>query len=113
GGKHLASVQQANIDLKKYDLQMEQAMDFILSEVEKAYLKVYEAQEKVESIAALVEQADEALRMVKIMYENGGATQVEVLNAESGALGARSSYLSSVFEFNTAILQLKQAINKL
>ncbi|BFN36677.1 TolC family protein [Fidelibacter multiformis] len=113
GGKHLASVQQASIDLKKHELQVEQTIDFILSDVEKAYLKVFESREKVEANATLVEQADEALRMVKIMYENGGATQVEVLNAESGALGARSSYLSSVFEFNTAILQLKQAINKL
>ncbi len=113
GGKHLASVQQANIELKKHELQVEQTIDFILSDVEKAYFKVFESREKVESNATLVEQADEALRMVKIMYENGGATQVEVLNAESGALGARSSYLSAVFEYNTAILQLKQAVNKL
>jgi len=113
GGKHLASVQQANIELKKHKLQVEQTIDFILSDVEKAYFKVFESREKVESNATLVEQADEALRMVKIMYENGGATQVEVLNAESGALGARSSYLSAVFEYNTAILQLKQAVNKL
>lgn len=113
GGKHLAAVQQANIDLKKHELQLEQTIDYILSEVEKTYLNLFETRKKVESNAALVEQAKEALRMVKIMYENGSATQVEVLSAESGALGAQSAYLSSVFEYNTVVLQLKKEINKL
>lgn len=113
GGKNLASVQQANIELKKHELEYEQAEDHILSEVENAYLMIFETAKSVESNTALVRQAQEAVRLAKIMYENGRATQVELLSAESGLLNAKSAYLSSVFEYNTAILQLKKAINKL
>ncbi len=113
GGKNLASVQKANIELKKNELQLEQTLNYILADVEQAYLKVYETEEKVETNAVLVKQAEEALRMVKILYENGSATQVELLNAESGFLGAKSAYAGSVFEHNVAIVLLKKSINQL
>lgn len=113
GGKNLASVQKANIELKKNELQLEQTINFIMADVEMAFLKVRETEEKIETNAALVNQAEEALRMVKLLYENGSATQVELLNAESGLLGARSAYSSSIFEHNVAIIQLKKSINQL
>jgi len=113
GGKNLASVQKANIELKKNELLLEQTINFILADVEKAFFKVKETEEKVESNAVLVKQAEEALRMVKILYENGSATQVELLNAESGLLGAKSAFSSSVFEHNVAVNQLKKSINQL
>lgn len=113
GGKNLASVQKANIELKKNELRLEQTLNYILADVEKAFLKVKETEEKVETNAVLVKQAEEALRMVKLLYENGGATQVELLNAESGLFGAKSAFSSSVFEHNVAVVQLKKSINQL
>lgn len=113
GGKNVASVQKATIELKKNELQLEQTINYILSDVETAFLKVQEAQEKVETNAVLVKQAEEALRMAKILYESGGATQVELQNAESAVLGAKSAYAGSVFEYNTAIVNLKKSINQL
>jgi len=88
-------------------------LDYILSDVENTYLNVLETKKRVEFNIVLIRQAEEALRMVKLLYENGRATQVELLSAESGLLNAKSAYLSSVFEYNSSILQLKKAINKL
>jgi outer membrane protein TolC len=113
GGRKLAGIQKAKISEKELALQLRQMELLIEADVESAYLMLQESVMKIESNSRVVEQAAEALRLARLMYENGSVTQLDVLNSESGWLQAQSAYLSSIFEFNVALNNLKSAINQL
>ena len=70
-------------------------------------------QSNIDATEDVVSQAEEALRLSKLLYENGSATQLELMSAESGYLGAKSNYISSVFQYNLAIEDLKKSLNNL
>ncbi len=113
GGKKLASIQSAQVALKEADLKIEQARTGIATEIESMYYKLGEAEQKVDANASLVEQANEALRLATLTYENGSSTQLDVQNARSASLQAKSAWLSAIFEYNLAVNQLKKSVNKL
>lgn len=113
GGKNAASIQKANIGIKEAAYQLEQIEDFVYTDVDAAYRKVEEMQSNIDATEGVVTQAEEALRLSKLLYENGSATQLELMSAESGYLGAKSNYISSVFQYNLAIEDLKKSLNNL
>lgn len=113
GGRKALGVQKSAIARKEADLQVQKMELNIGSEVEAAYLKVQETKLNITANASVREQAAEALRLARIMYENGSSTQLEVLGAEGNYLQAQSSYYQSIFQYNVAIDQLKKATNAL
>ena len=113
GGKNAASIQKANIGIKEAAYQLEQVEDFVYTDVDAAYRKVEEMQSNIDATEDVVSQAEEALRLSKLLYENGSATQLELMSAESGYLGAKSNYISSVFQYNLAVEDLKKSLNNL
>ncbi len=113
GGKNAAGIQKAHIGVKEAQYQMEQIEDFIYTDVDAAYRKVAEMQTNICATEYVVKQAKEALRLSKLLYENGSATRLELTSAESGYLGAQSNYISSVFQYNIAVEDLKKSLNNL
>ncbi|MCD6337221.1 MAG: TolC family protein, partial [Candidatus Marinimicrobia bacterium] len=113
GGKNAAGIQKAYIGVKEAQYQMEQIEDFVYTDVDAAYRKVAEMQTNIYATEDVVKQAEEALRLSKLLYENGSATQLELMSAESGYLGAKSNYISSVFQYNLAVEDLKKSLNNL
>lgn len=113
GGKNAASIQKANIGVKEAQYQLEQTEDFIYTDVDAAYRKVEEMQSNIFANEDVVKQAEEALRLSKLLYENGSATQLDLVSAEGGYLGAKSNYISSVFQYNLAVEDLKKSLNNL
>jgi len=113
GARNFRKIQKSNIEIKKTNIQYEQMRNHILNEVESTYLKVKETEANIEANAGLIEQAKEALRLAKLMYENGRITQLEVQSSESSYLQAQSAYYQSIFEYNVAINSLKQSLNEL
>jgi len=113
GGKNAAGIQKAYIGVKEAQYQMEQIEDFVYTDVDAAYRKVAEMQTNIYATEDVVKQAEEALRLSKLLYENGSATQLELMSAESGYLGAKSNYITSVFQYNLAVEDLKKSLNNL
>jgi len=113
GGKNAASIQKAYIGVKEAQYQMEQIEDYVYTDVDAAYRKVAEMQTNIYATENVVKQAEEALRLSKLLYENGSATRLELTSAESGYLGAKSNYISSVFQYNIAVEDLKKSLNNL
>ncbi|MCF7832205.1 MAG: TolC family protein [Candidatus Marinimicrobia bacterium] len=113
GGKNAASIQKAHIGVKEAQYQMEQIEDFVYTDVDAAYRKVEEMQSNIYATEDVVKQAEEALRLSKLLYENGSATRLELTSAEGGYLGAKSNYISSVFQYNIAVEDLKKSLNNL
>jgi outer membrane protein TolC len=113
GARNFRKIQKSNIEIKKTNIQYEQMRNHILNEVESTYLKVKETEANIEANAGLIGQAKEALRLAKLMYENGRIIQLEVQSSESSYLQAQSAYYQSIFEYNVAINSLKQSLNEL
>ena len=113
GGKNAASIQKATIGMKEAAYQLEQIEDFVYTDVDAAYRKVKEMQSNIDATKDVVKQAEEALRLSKLLYENGSATQLDLMSAEGGYLGAKSNYISSVFQYNLAVEDLKKSLNNL
>lgn len=111
GGKNAASIQKATIGLKEANYQYEQIEDFVYTDIDAAYRKVDETLSNIYATDDVVNQAGEALRLSKLLYENGSATQLELMSAESAYIGAQSSYISSVFQYNLAVEDLKKSLN--
>ena len=113
GGKNAASIQKATIGMKEAAYQLEQIEDYVYTDVDAAYRNVGETLSNIDATAEVVKQAEEALRLSKLLYENGSATQLELMTAESGYIGAKSNYISTVFQYNIAVEDLKQSLNHL
>lgn len=112
GGKNAAGIQKAGLSLKEANYQYEQTADYIQNDVESAYRSVEENYSNILANADVVAQAEEALRLSKLLYETGSATQADLLSAESVYLSERSNYISSVFQYNIAVETLKKSLNK-
>jgi outer membrane protein len=113
GGKNATGIQKAAIGVKEAGYQMDQIEDYVLTDVDAAYRKVQEMQSNIFATEDVVRQAEEALRLSKLLYETGSATQLDLMTAESGFIGARSNYISSVFQYNIAVEELKKSLNNL
>ena len=113
GGKNAAGIQKAAIGIKEAGYQIDQIENFVLTDVDAAYRKVLEMQSNIFATEDVVRQAEEALRLSKLLYETGSATQLDLMTAESGFISARSNYISSVFQYNIAVEELKKSLNNL
>jgi outer membrane protein TolC len=113
GGKNAAGIQKANIGLREANYQMEQIEDFVYTDVDAAYRAVEESMTNITATEGVVEQAEEALRLSKLLYENGSATRLDLTSAESAYIGAKSNYISSVFQYNLAVEDLKKSLNNM
>ncbi len=113
GGKTAAGIQKASIGVKEANYQIEQIEDFVYTNVDEAYRKVNETMSNIIATDNVVKQAQEALRLSKLLYENGSATQIELMSAESAYIGAKANYISMVFQYNLAVEDLKKSLNNL
>lgn len=111
GGKTAAGIQKANIGVREARYQLEQIEDFVYTDVDAAYRSVEETLSNITATDGVVKQAREALRLSKLLYENGSATRLELMAAESAYIGAQSRYISSVFQYNLAVEDLKKSLN--
>ena len=113
GFKKHSQVQQAKVQLNETREQKSSTMDRIRLEVKNAYLSMEEAREKVNTQEVTIDQAQEALRLAKLMYAEGASTQLDVLNANLSLNQAKMNYRQSLLEYNLALADLKKAINEL
>ncbi|MFP4547360.1 MAG: TolC family protein [Fidelibacterota bacterium] len=111
GFKRSANVQKAKIQKNEVRFQRNSALDGIRMEVENSFYLLEEAEKKVETQHKTIEQAKEALRLATLMYKEGAATQLDVLNSNLSLKTARMNYQQSLLEFNNAISKLNKAIN--
>lgn len=113
GWQNQTQIQQAKINQRILDDQEVMLRQAIRREVESAYFTIQEAEEKVLSQIKLVAQAQEALRLARLRYQEGSSTQLDVMNAEVALNQARMSHYQSLFEYNLARTQLQKALNQL
>lgn len=109
GGITKARVNQAQEDVNTAADTLEQSKLGVSLQVRTAALALEEAATRVQTTAASVALAEEALRLANVRYEAGIATLVEVTNAESQLTQARFNNVNAVYDYAVALAQLRRA----
>jgi outer membrane protein len=101
---------QAKSRLMQTKLAVEESILAIDVEVRRAHSSLTEAWELVDASGKVVEQADEALRLAKVRYSAGTATQLDVLTSQVELTRARLNQLLAFYSYNVALASLHKAM---
>ncbi|RMG66658.1 MAG: TolC family protein [Calditrichaeota bacterium] len=113
GGIRAHTLQQARIREKQLGLQQRQLRRQILLEVESAYQDWQQARAQLASLRARYQQAREAYRLARLYFQEGQATQLEVLAAQSELTASRLALAEGIFQLNVSQIQLLYATGRL
>jgi outer membrane protein TolC len=93
--------------------QLEDLNSMIQLQVRQAYLDVQEAQQRIEVSRQAIQQADENLKVTTDRYQQGLATNTEVLNAEELRTRTHDNFNHASYDVALATLQLRYAMGVL
>jgi outer membrane protein len=110
---NIHAYQKARLDYKIMTDSEKQLKDGVAAEVEMTYNKFREAREKYFSAKESIAMAQEALRLAKLMYEEGASTQLDVMGAQLALTQSRLNYVTSLFEYQMARYGLRKAVGDL
>ena len=113
GFRNAKSYQKARLDYKIAQDSDKLAKDGIIAEVEIAYNKFQEAQEKYLAAKESIDLAEEALRLANLMYEEGASTQLDVLISQLALTEARLNHASALYEYQMARYQIRKVTGTL
>jgi len=106
-------IREAEANLLATETQLRQTEQSVSSEVVQAYLNVQTSRQKVTAAEAEVASAEESLRLHTGRYEAGVAPYIEVTDAETAALTARTNLVNARFGLSTSLAALESALGVL
>lgn len=110
GGSTRAEVSKVIYRREQLIEQKSKLTDDIRLEVEKSYLDLKNAVEKIQVTKDAVNQAEENLRLHKIRYEEGIGTSTDVVDAITLLTTAETNYYRAVYELRRAQAELRYAM---
>ncbi len=96
--------------LKQRSIELLDAQERALLEVQQAVVSIRDAEEFVESQRMNLDRAKEGLRLVEVGYREGVNTEVEVTDARSALSRARELHDQAIYQHNVARLDLQRAM---
>ena len=105
-------VAQAKSRLMQTKLAVEESVLAVDVEVRRSHSSLTEAWELVSASGKVVEQADEALRLAKVRYSAGTATQLDVLTSQGELTRARLNQLQAYYRYQVAVAALRKAMGE-
>ncbi len=110
GFGNTARYQEARVELEQTQIQKDNARKLIATEIRSLHKKLRQAAEILESQEQVMEQAEEGLRLANLLYQEGAATLLEVIDAQLAHSQASTSYYQAIYNYNTTSVQLERAI---
>ncbi|OGW38067.1 MAG: hypothetical protein A2Y97_00215 [Nitrospirae bacterium RBG_13_39_12] len=110
GGSTRAEVSKLKYIKNQLLEQKEKLLDDVKLEVEKSYLEMKIADEKIQVTKDAINQAEENLRINKIKYEEGIGTATDVIDAITLLTKAETNYYTALYEFRQAQAGLMYSI---
>lgn len=110
GGTTHSRVRSARIDLDTQTLSRTQLRQNVALEVRQAISNILNAQARAQASQQGVAQAQEALRLANVRYQNGRGTFLEVTNAQAQLVQARSNLLNAQFDYQSSLAQRTRAL---
>jgi len=110
GGRLQARGEQAQARERQALLQYQQAIRAAFGEVRTALIVQKRALESFEAESAREAALAETLRLARLRYQNGVASQLDVIDAERGLLAARVGRIEALRAHRAAIADLFRAL---
>jgi len=105
-----AATRQAQVGLRQAEVAAGLTRQAARLEVQAAYEALHAAAANRASQQETVAQALEALRLARVMYDEGSATQLDVLNAQLALTASRTQYASQLHDYHVAHARLEKAL---
>ena len=102
GGSTKAEISQMEYRKGQLLEQREKLLEDIKLEVEKSYLEMKNADERIHVTKDAISQAEENLRINKIKYEEGVGTATDVIDAITLLTKAETNFYSALYEYSRA-----------
>lgn len=102
GGSTQAGLAKIASQKQRLIVERSKLIDDIRFEVERYYLEMVDAQEKMKVTKDATAQAEENLRINKVKYTDGVGTATDVIDAITLLSVAETNYYRSLYEFNRA-----------
>ena len=110
GGAGLGKIKEARANAQQLKLAKEMVEDWIKLEVSANYLTLKTNQKAIFSQGRSVEQAQEALKIAQARYENGQATNLDVLDSEVALTQARTNKIQALHDYLVSLAKLERAV---
>lgn len=109
-GMTKAQVKQADDAVAAAIKQEQLVSDNISLQIQQAYLSMKEAEKRIDTSNAAVQEAIENVRMANISYGAGVSTNLDVVDAELNYIQARTNNVQALYDYNTSRAQLDEAM---
>lgn len=110
GGRLEARSQQAQARERQALAQYQQAIRNAFGDVRAALAVQARSRENFEAQTAREQALSETLRLARLRYENGVASQLDVIDAERGLLAARVARIDALRQYRAAVADLFRAL---
>ena len=110
GGSGRAEVKKAESDLRKALTVRDQTLRDVKLDVQQACLSLADSRERAKAAEKLVEEAQESKRLASVSYKGGVVTQLDVLTAQAGLVGAETAHVNAVFDYEVALARLARSV---
>ncbi len=110
GGKRVGEVRVADSKIRSAMSLAESIADTISFQITEAFRQMTAARLGIDRARPAVEQARENYRLVKARADQGDATTAEITDAESALTRAEQDYMTSTYDYLTAIARLEFAM---
>ncbi len=110
GGSGLGKIKEAKANAQQLRLAKEMAENGIKLEVSANYLTMKANEKAISSQDKAVQQAQEALNIAQTRYENGQATNLDVLDAEVALTQAKTNKIQALHDYLLSLAKLERAV---
>jgi cobalt-zinc-cadmium efflux system outer membrane protein len=111
--RNQAGIARAVAEEKVARTQLEQLRNRVLAEVESAYRAYESARDQVATFQReLLQQANESHEIALAAYQEGATELLSLLEAQRTRADIRQQYYRTLFDYQTSILLLEQAVGK-
>ncbi|MFQ5865226.1 MAG: TolC family protein [bacterium] len=112
GMRTYAKVQQAKLDYRNAQHQVEMFRDNLKIEVKSILLRIKESEKRVQVQQHAIHQAERALYMAERRYNEGVGTQIEIGDALLALNLTKTNYVQAVYDHKVALAELNKAIGR-
>ncbi|MCM8833691.1 MAG: TolC family protein, partial [Candidatus Omnitrophica bacterium] len=108
-GQTKDKIKKAEKEKEEIENQYKLLKNSIEIEIKNAYLNFIASENKIEESKKHIEVAEENLRVAELLYKEGLATTLDVIDAMTMLTEAKNSYYNALYEYKTAYSELERA----
>ncbi|PHJ51809.1 hypothetical protein VF02_37790, partial [Nostoc linckia z1] len=110
GGAAKARAAQSKTNIAIAESQFASQRDQIRFDVEQYYFQLQSNLNNVQTSSVALNQANQALDLARLRFQNGVGTQTEVIAAENDLTRAEGNRITAILDYNRALANLQRSV---